>query len=171
VSIASTGASPHTGFNQLNQLVETDHSLTTVTISGSEPFILGSSIGDPNIGDGVVGDILASSTTTIHSSLKLIDASAASGDLEISAGATNISSGRLNFTITYTGLVIKGGSGSNFIENDAKNGIVTDGNGSADTVLLGGAGAKAVLGTGSNDNVFVGASFLGTNETAASAIR
>jgi hypothetical protein len=173
VSIASTGASPHTGFNRLNQLIETDHSLTTVTISGSEPFILGSSTGDSNTGDGVVTDILVmpKSSTTIHSSLTLIDASAATGDLEISAGATNISSGRLNFTITYTGLVIKGGSGSNFIENDAKNGLVRDGNANSDTtVLLGGAGAKAFLGPGFNDNVFVGASDLGTIETAGSAL-
>ena len=71
VSIASNGASPHTGFNRLNQLIETDHSLTTVTISGSEPFILGSSTGDSNTGDGVVTDILVmpQSSTTIHSSL------------------------------------------------------------------------------------------------------
>ena len=150
VSIASTGASPHTGFNRLNQLIETDHSLTTVTISGSEPFILGSSTGDSNTGDGVVTDILVmpQSSTTIHSSLTLIDASAATGDLEISAGATNTNP-ISNITVTYTGLV----SGSNFIENDAKNGIVRDGNANSDTtVLLGGAGAKAILGAGFNDN-------------------
>ena len=57
-----------------------------------------------------------------------------------------------NITITYTGLKIKGGSGDDFIENDAKNGIVHDGNGT-DTVVLGGAGAKATLGTGAHDNV------------------
>jgi hypothetical protein len=34
-----------------------------------------------------------------------------------------------NVTIIYTGLEIKGGSGRDFIENDAKNGIVTVGNG------------------------------------------
>jgi hypothetical protein len=66
--------------------------------------------------------------------------------------------------------VIKGGSGSNLIENDAKNGIVTDGNNSFDTVLLGGAGAKAILGTGSNDIVLVGVSDLGTNEVPGSAL-
>jgi hypothetical protein len=179
VSIASTGALG--GFNVLPQLEETNNNLTKVTISGSEPFILGSSTGDSNNGDGVVTDIAATATspTKIHSSLTLIDASAARGDLEISAGATNTSGagqfdngGTLNsnVTITYTGLVIKGGSGSNFIENDAKNGIVTDGNGNADTVFLGGAGAKAILGTGINDIVFVGASDLGTNETAGTAL-
>ena len=60
-----------------------------------------------------------------------------------------------NITITYTGLKIKGGSGNDFIENDAKNGIVTDGNG-IDHVFLGGAGAKAILGTGTGDRVASG---------------
>jgi hypothetical protein len=73
-----------------------------------------------------------------------------------------------NVTITYTGLTIKGGSGNDGIENDAKNGIVTDGNGN-DSVVLGGAGAKATLGTGT-DRVTVGESFIGTNETAGSAL-
>ena len=62
-----------------------------------------------------------------------------------------------------------GGSGTDDIENDAKNGIVTDGNGNEDVVTLGGAGAKAILGTGA-DRVFVGISDLGTNETAGSAL-
>ena len=179
VSIASTGATG--GFNVLPQLAETNNNLTKVTISGSKSFILGSSTGHSNNGDGVVTDIAATATspTKIHSSLTLIDASAATGDVEISAGATNASGagqfengGTLNsnVTITYTGLVIKGGSGSNFIENDAKNGIVTDGNANFDTVFLGGAGAKAILGTGINDIVFVGASFLGTNEVPGFAL-
>ena len=76
-----------------------------------------------------------------------------------------------NVTITYTGLEIKGGSGNfSIIENDAKNGIVTEGNGNNDTVILGGAGAKAILGTGTGDFVQVGNSPLGTNEAAGSAL-
>jgi hypothetical protein len=93
----------------------------------------------------------ASSPKTIQSSLKVIDASATTGRVEIFAGATNTgSAGPFDngasldplVTITYTGLTIKGGSGNDFIENDAKNGIVTDGNGDFDFVILGGAGAK-----------------------------
>jgi hypothetical protein len=92
VSIDSIGA--RGGFNVFSQLEETNNSLTKVTISGSEPFILGSSTFNSNNGDGVVTDIGAAATspTTVHSSLTLIDASAATGDLEISAGATNTSS-------------------------------------------------------------------------------
>jgi hypothetical protein len=136
--------------------------------------------GHSNNGDGVVTDIAATaaSPTTIHSSLTLIDASATTGELVIEAGATNTSGagkfengGSLpaNVTITYTGLTIKGGSGNDIIENDAKNGIVTDGTGK-DTVELGGAGAKATLGNGPGDRVAVGLSNLGTDEAAGSAL-
>jgi hypothetical protein len=176
VSIGSTGF----GSNLLDQLAETTNNLTTVTIRGSQNFSLGSSNGNSNSGDGVVTDIAAraASPTTIHSSLTLIDASATTGGVSIFAGATNTSGAgpfdnggslNTNVTITYTGLVIKGGKGNDLIENDAKNGIVTDGNGN-DTVFLGGAGAKATLGTGTSDFVFVGATNIGSNEAPGSAL-
>jgi hypothetical protein len=181
VSIASTGA-PGSGHNFLDQLEEANNNLTTVTISGFEKFVLGNPTGLANSGDGVVTDIDAGAVApiTIHSSLKLIDASAATSQLQIDAGATNTSvSGNFqnggslnnNVTITYTGLTIKGNSSpDDFIENDAKNGIVTVGNGTFDNVFLGGAHAKATLGTGPGDRVDVGSSGLGTNETAGSAL-
>jgi len=178
VSIASTGAV--NGYNELQQLAEKTNDLTTVTISGSADFFLGFSTNQSNSGDGVVTDIAATATspTTIHSSLKLIDASATTGEVTIRAGATNTSGAvpfddgaflNANITITYTGLTIKGGSGSDVIENDAKNGIVIDGNG-IDTVYLGGAGAKATLGTGTGDTVWVGISGLGTTEAAGDTL-
>jgi hypothetical protein len=179
VAIASNGAL--NGFNLLSQLAEKNNVLTTVTITGSEKFDLGSPSFHSNSGDGVVTDIAATagSPTKIHSSLTLIDASGTTGDLVIFAGAANTfaagqfqNGGSLdpNVTITYTGLTIKGGSGNDFIENDAKNGIVTVGNHFGDTVTLGGAGAKATLGTGSGDIAFVGHSNLGTSEVAGSAL-
>jgi hypothetical protein len=179
VAIASRGATG--GYNALHQLAEIPNDLATVTIKGSEPFFLGSAAGVSNTGDGVVTDIAATATspTKIHSSLTLIDASATTGRVDILAGATNTSGGgnfenggslNANVSITYTGLTIKGGSGLDFIENDAKNGIVTDGNSNDDIVILGGAGAKAVLGTGTSDRVFVGVSDLGTNEAAGNAL-
>jgi len=145
VSIHSGGDAG--GFNELPQLAEVTNVLTTVTLKGSEPFTLGSPAGASNAGDGVVtfGDTLS---TKIASSLTLINASATTGGVTIYAGATNaVSDGAYvvnevsGETITYTGLTIKGGSGSDIIENDAKNRIVTDGNGT-DTVILAGAGAK-----------------------------
>ncbi len=179
VSIASTGVVGGFG-NLLFQLEENNNVLTTVTISGSEHFNLGVRNGHNNSGDGVVTDIAATaaSPTTIHSSLTLINASATTGGVFILAGGTsrsgdgpfgNGASLNPNITITYTGLTIKGGSGDDHIDNDAKNGIVTDGNGQ-DLVILGGAGAKAILGAGTGDIVIVGASELGTIETAGSAL-
>jgi hypothetical protein len=162
-------------------LAETTNNLTTVTINSSAGFVFGAATFHSNNGDGVVTDIAATATspTTIHSSLRLIDASASTGPLEIAAGATN-TSGAINFgngeslnanvTITYTGLTIKGGSGHDLIENDAKNGIVTDGNSNSDAIILGGAGAKATLGNGTFDHAVVGFSKLGSIETAGSAL-
>jgi hypothetical protein len=182
VSIASSGLAPPPGGNFIHQLAETTNNLTTVTISGAERFLLGEQVvGNSNSDDGVVTDIAAtaSKATTIHSSLTLIDASATTGRVEIFAGATN-TGGAGNFengdslngnvTITYTGLTIKDGSGSDAIENDAKNGIVVVGNGFSDGVTLAGAGAKATLGNGAGDEVAVGTSHMGTSETAGSAL-
>jgi hypothetical protein len=178
VSIASNGFSG--GFHVLHQLEEKDNVLTTVTVSGPEDFNIGSQA-NSNLGDGVVTDIAATaaSPTKIHSSLTLIDASATTGHVDIFAGAANTSGAgpfdngaslNPNITITYTGLKINGGSGTDIIENDAKNGIVTVGNGDADHVFLGGAGAKATLGTGTGDVVAVGISTLGSNEAAGAAL-
>jgi hypothetical protein len=169
------------GANFLGQLGAEDNDLTTVTIGGYKHFSLGTSSPNSNAADGVVTDmnaLPATSPTTIQSSLTLIDASATTGGVEIFAGATNttgagdFANGQLqyaNVAITYTGLTIKGGSGNDFIENDAKDGVVTDGNGT-DVVILGGAGAAAILGTGTGDFVEVGASALGTNEVAGSTL-
>jgi hypothetical protein len=165
------------GYNALPQLEEDTDVLTTVTLKGSEPFTLGSPAGASNAGDGVVVFSASATGTLSHSSLKLIDASATTGGVDIYAGATNTSSDgayvvtlvNTDKTITYTGLTIKGGSGNDIIENDAKNGIVTDRNGT-DTVILAGAGAKATLGHGAFDVVFVGHSDLGTNEAAGNAL-
>jgi hypothetical protein len=173
VSIKSFGDAG--GYNALHQLADISNVLTTVTLKGSEPFTLGSPAGASNAGDGVVtfGSTLS---TKIASSLTLIDASATTGGVKIFAGATNTNSEGAYVvnevsgkTITYTGLTIKGGSGNDVIENDAKNGIVTDGN-DTDLVILGGAGATAKLGTGTGDNVAVGVSFLGTNEAAGNCL-
>jgi hypothetical protein len=118
VSIAASG-----GNNFFTQLAETTNNLTTVTINSSEGFVFGAATFLSNNGDGVVTDIAATATspTTIHSSLRLIDASASTGGVDILAGATNTSGAgnfrdgeslNANVAITYTGLEIKGGSGS-----------------------------------------------------------
>ena len=187
VSIASDHSSAVIGGrNILGQLAETNNVLTKVTLDGSQAFLLGGQYANvplgmaptANFSDGVVTDIAvtATSPTTIASSLKLIDASATTGAVEIFAGASNTSGGgdfdngaslNSNITITYTGLKIEGGSGQDFIENDAENGIVTDGNHSGDTIILGGAGERATLGAGANDAVIVGDTYLETPDYEA----
>jgi hypothetical protein len=183
VSIGSTygGASTGESTNELGQLLETNNDLTTVTISGSQTFLFGRPAGHSNPGDGVVTDINATaiSPTTIASSLTLINAAATTGELAIFAGATNTggtgdfengASLNADITITYNGLKIEGGSGRDSIENDAKHGIVTEGNHADDFVSLGGAAATATLGTGAGDTVLVGISDLGTDEAAGNAL-
>jgi hypothetical protein len=170
-------------FALLDQLAETDNVLTTITITGNGVDLLNPfGFGNANTGDGVVTDIAATATTptTIHSSLSLIDASATTGQHFIFAGATNTSSPvftflngstlNSNITITYDGLTILGGSGRNIIENDANDGVVIQGNHASDVVILAGAGASTILGTGANDQVTVGATNLGTNEDPGKAL-
>jgi hypothetical protein len=185
VSIASDHGSAVTGGrNILGQLAETNNFVTKLTLSGSQPFLLGNAntgLG-VNFDDGVVTDIAATATspTTIASSLKLIDASATTGGVEIFAGGTNTSGSgdfdngaslNSNVTITYTGLKIEGGSGQDYIQNDAENGVIIDGNHSGDTVILGGSGEKAMLGSGANDYVAVGGgSYLGPENAPGSAL-
>jgi hypothetical protein len=124
------------GLNKFPQLDETKGDLTMVTITGSEPFFLGAATGNANSGDGVVTDTAAKANHGVLSSLTLINASAATGQVNIFAGATNESTAgsfenggtlNANVTISYNHLEIKGGSGiGDHIENDAKKGIVTD---------------------------------------------
>jgi hypothetical protein len=163
-SLAATDADA----NVISQILMTDNHLTTVTINGAAQLFLGGDTGASN-GDAIAtntGLAAAGSATTTASSLSLIDASTTSGGVLIYAGASTTPSA--NNTITYTGLTIKGGSGADFIENDANGGTVIDGNGS-DIVVLGGSGITATLGTGPN-NVYIGLSSLGTTETAGSAL-
>jgi len=180
VSIASSGVGGG-GFTKLSQLDEKDNVLTTVTITGSEAFRFGSPTTDANSGDGVVTESAATATapTTIQSSLTLIDASATTGGVTIFAGATNKAdegefqndrSINADVTITYTGLEIKGGLGTDYIENDAKDGIVIDGNGNGDIVILGGGHGMATVGTGTGDIVEVGNSALGSAGDPATAV-
>jgi hypothetical protein len=170
------GTSPEPGFYMIEQLAETDNVLTKVTITG-----FGIQLVDPFLfGDAIVTDIAATATspTTIHSSLSLIDASATTGQNFIDAGAANTGGTHFvngsilnsNVTITYDGLTILGGSGQDVIENDANNGIVIDGNHDSDSVILGGAGASTTVGSGANDFVVVGATELGTKETPGQAL-
>ena len=158
VTISSLGTDTTTpAANALVNLVETNNTLTTVTITGANPFTLG----------GVHTDsTLAAGTATVASSLTTIDASATTGGVMITAGGPDAVNGN---TITYTGLTIKGGTGGDTITNNAANGVITEGatgSTSVNTDTVSGSGASindaASAGTdaltlsGANDSATLG---------------
>ena len=151
VSIASTGAAGSTapvGYNGIGALAETDGHLTTVTVTGSDYFNLG-------YNGGVSTDHATTTATTFNSSLTKIDASATTGGVSIYAG--NSTEDAAAAIVTYTGLTLQGGSGAgDFLFNGANSGVVTDGDGRADVVWLGGSYASGVLGMGGSDVAVVG---------------
>jgi hypothetical protein len=178
VTIASNAAGSATGgYNEVAQLIETNNVLTTVTITGNQFLYMGDNHNNPN-SDAVVTDFGVTGVTgaagTVASSLTLIDASATTSGVDIEAGASNVittdfENGHAFSTtntytgaiVTYTGLTIKGGSGNgDYIENDAKSGVIIDGNGAGDGVDLGSSGGTATVGTGANDLAYVGSGDL-----------
>ena len=122
VTISSLGTDTTTpAANTLTHLFETDNHLTTVTITGANPFTLGGVTTDSSLATGTAGTPVA-----VASTLTLIDGSTATGALTITAGATS-TDGNVNTTTTYTGLTIKGGTGGDTITNHAANGVITEG--------------------------------------------
>ena len=157
VSIASTGAAGSTasvGYNGIGALAETDGHLTTVTVTGSDYLCLG-------YNGGVSTDHATTTATTFNSSLTKIDASGTTGGVSIYAGnSTDDAAGAI---VTYTSLTLQGGSGvGDILYNGANRGVVTDGNGRADAVWLGGSYASGALGIGASDVAGVGSSMYAT---------
>ena len=160
VTIASTGAAgsaASVGNNGIGTLAETDGVLTTVTVTGNNYFYLG-------YRGGVSTDHATTSTADITSALHTINASATTGGVSIYAGNTSLDA---SFSeVSYKGLALDGGSGAGDILYDGANsGVVTDGNGKADAVWLGGSNASGALGTGASDMAEVGNSAYATAVT------
>ena len=157
VRIASTGAAGSTasvGYNGIGALAETDGHLTTVTVTGNDYFWLG-------YNGGVSTDHATTTATTFNSSLTKIDASATTGGVLIYAG--NSTDDAAAAIVTYTSLTLQGGSGvGDILYNGANSGVVTDGNGRADAVWLGGSYASGALGIGASDVAGVGNSLYAT---------
>jgi len=115
LTVNSTGGTFLAG-NGISTIQTTGNTLATVTITGDKAF----TVGDVNT------NTAATLTATTASSLTLIDGSAATGKLTITAGANDTITGQ---QLTYTGLTIKGGSAVDTITIAAKNGIVDAGAG------------------------------------------
>jgi S-layer protein len=145
IAINSGGASTT---NIIGVLNETDNHLTTITITGAQAFeLLGVST------DGA-------QTSSTPSSLATIDGHAATGALDIVAGATTASN------VSYAGLKILGGVGGDAITNGAANGVITEGaTAAALHNVLSVTGSGAVI----NDQASAGTdtiNLFGVNETA-----
>lgn len=132
-SIVSGGAAGDV--NSITSITDTLNTLKTITITGANDFTLG----------GVTLNTAAVATTTAATSvagaLTLIDGSAATGDLNITAGAS-LTTG--NLTMTYNALTIKTGSGDDVI-NIGGRGTVEAGAG-ADTINVAVAGVTVDVG-------------------------
>ena len=150
LSVVSGGKAGAT--NAITALAETDNHLTSVTVTGSNAFTLGG----VNTNTGAA----AASATSAASSLTLIDASATTGGVNITAGASSTFN---NVTTKYTGLTILGGSGGDTIVNHASTGVITEGATSAlsvNTLTVDGFGATI------NDTSSLGADVINLNGVA-----
>ena len=117
VSISSTGSAKVDG-NAIVTLNDTLNQMSKIVVTGDKAFEL----------DAANTNTAATTATAdVASSLTLIDGSAATGKLTISAGTSVIITGA--FSTTYTGLTIKGGTAADVITTAAKNGVVDAGAG------------------------------------------
>lgn len=155
LNITSDG--DETGVNEVTALVHNSNTLTKVVISGANDLVIGDVDTNATATAGV-----ATSTAAVLTS---IDGSAATGDLDITAGASATVG---NVTTTYNGLTIKTGSGDDVVANAALLGVVETGEG-ADAVTVDAAGQTIRVGADEDvDNVVIadGAAFT----TAAAAM-
>jgi hypothetical protein len=131
--------------NELDSLNDTANTIASIVITGGNDFKL-------NDFDAVTATQSTTPTADIASALKLIDGSAATGNLTISAGTTTDDVSGTNFDVKYTGLKIVGGSGNDTLTINAKNGVV-DGGAGNDT-LIAAQGTNATLTGGEGKDTF-----------------
>jgi hypothetical protein len=122
VSFSSDGALTLSGggYNDIGTLSETDNVLTTVSVKGATAFEFDTSNGiNTNTG-------ATTATADVASSLKTIDASATTGGISVDAGH-EVAIGGTTYYTTYTGLTIHGGTGGDYIVNEADSGVIIEG--------------------------------------------
>jgi hypothetical protein len=118
VRITSTGGT-HLDGNTIMALNDPFNQMQKVVITGDKAFYLD---------DASTNAIVETTVADVASSLALIDGSAATGKLSITAGASD-EIPTTAFKMTYTGLTIKGGAADDTIALAAKNGVVDAGAG------------------------------------------
>ncbi len=159
VSIASGGTNTYvtrTMSNVLTKFEDTSNTTKTITITGASAFTL------TGIEQYTTAPVTEITTATVAAALKTIDASAATGNVTVTAGLTvdDIHSNTATTDLVFTGLTIKGGAGDDTLRNDAAGGVVTGGAGD-DTITLTGAATTAGVKSSANggdgdDTIIVG---------------
>lgn len=152
----SSGGSRYLDANSLGALVDTSNSLKSITITGAKAFTLG----DVDTNTSAVATV----ATATASSLTLIDGSAATGLLSITAGTSNVVG---NVTTVYTGLTIKGGDATTDAAGSAAGDTLT--NNATSGVTYGGAGNDTITAGGSKQTVYGGTGGDTVNVNAGSA--
>jgi len=199
--------------NQLKNYTDNSNKTTTIVVTGAREVTLGDIVVSRDNAteltvDGVTtltSDFINQNATykaatlantsvptaDVQAALTTIDASATTGGVNIWAGVSekfqktvNNSATDTDYSQIYDGLTIKGGSGSDMIQNSAKNGVTTGGDGkdwlivdgttgSADggagnDTLVANAGKGATLtGGAGNDTFDVSAGTMAASGTAA----
>ena len=162
----NSGGQNSTDVNEVGTIGTTDNVLTTINITGDNDFTLG----------GVRMNITAESTavttvlgTAVAGALTLIDGSKATGNLDITAGASLTTS---NLTMTYNSLTIKTGSGDDTVSIGGR-GTVETGKG-ADDINVAVAGVSVNVGVDKDVdavNVALAARFTSTDGDFTSSSR
>jgi len=186
VSIASGGTLTlvaDTITNTLATFQDTSNKTASITITGSNAFVLGAYTSATSYTDGVEQYTTAPTTAIADANtaagLTKIDASAATGAVTIVAGETqsDVHAGDGTTNLIFTGLTITGGSGADKLVNLAAAGIVNGGDGAdaitvigAAAVVDGGAGADTITVNAAVSTTLTGGSGANTfNLTAATA--
>jgi S-layer protein len=152
--------------NKLTLLQDTGNSIVTVAITGANDFTLG----------GVTQNTATPAvdpTANVAGSLKLIDGSAATGNLTITAGGSTSllkADGTASaFNTVYTGLTIKGGAGTDNLTISAKNGVVSGGAGD-DVITVGAAVSTTLTGDAGKDTFDVSLALAGTASATTAVV-
>jgi hypothetical protein len=156
VSIASGGTLTlvaDTITNTLTKFEDASNKTASVTITGSNAFVLGVYGSATSYTDGfnqyTTAPTVALTDAITAAALKTIDASAATGAVTIVAGSSVANGHSGSSTLSYSGLTITGGSGADKLVNTATSGIVNGGDG-ADSITVTGTGAVVDGGAGAD---------------------
>ncbi|PVE05174.1 hypothetical protein [Limnohabitans sp. Rim28] len=132
--------------NEVTVITTTDNVLSKITITGDKDFTLGG----VTVNTAATPTTVTTVTTSTAAALTSIDGSAATGDLDITAGASQVTN---NLTMTFSTLTIKTGSGDDSVSIGGR-GTVETGKGS-DTVNVAVLGVTVNVGVDKDEDTVI----------------